>query len=664
VLSVLHQQELRAQIMSVQFGRWSFDGELLPRDFCEKINTLLAPYAPDNCNFYHKDGISVIYRAFHTTRESRRELQPHISRSGAVITWDGRLDNRSEFIQHFRSSLAHDSADVSIVAAAYDQWGTGCFGKLTGDWVLSIWDPGQCALIFAKDPIGTRPLYYSAGKDQVVWSSILDPLVLFAGKTFALQEEYIAGWLSSFPDTHLTPYIGIDSVPPSCFVHLERGRRTVSKYWDFDPGNRICYRTDTEYEEHFRDVFRQAVQRRLRSDGPVLAELSGGTDSSSIVCMADVVQEAGEIQPLDTVSYYDDSEPNWNERPYFTKVEEKRGRIGCHIDTSSADTFECQLENEHFAAIPSSGKRLNSAAKQFADFLVSSGNRVLLSGIGGDEVIGGVPTPTPELGNLLTRVQLRTLARQLKVWALAKRTPWFRLLLSALLEFFPSVLAGASEFNRPAPWLDPRFVRRNRTALRGYRSRTKLFGPLPSFQENIFTIDALRRQLGSAALPSNPPYEKRYPYLDRDLLEFIFAIPREQLVRAGERRSLMRRALAGIVPDELLNRRRKAFINRAPLAAFASASATMDRMSSKMASESLGFLDTKIFCITLKDAINGREVPTVKLLRALALEAWLRKLMGQGLLCKPDPQSNQKRYRTAAACPAVRHRSQLRTTPP
>src|SRR6202040_1086421 len=104
--------------------------------------------------------------------------------------------------------------------------------------------------------------------------TIPDPLVLLAAKSFALEEEYIAGWLSFFPATHLTPYVGIHSVPPSCFVRLESGRQVCSRYWDFDSSRRIRYRSDGEYEEHFRSVFAKAVQRRLRSDTPVLAELS------------------------------------------------------------------------------------------------------------------------------------------------------------------------------------------------------------------------------------------------------------------------------------------------------------------------------------------------------------------------------------------------------
>src|SRR5207302_381895 len=118
-----------------------------------------------------------------------------------------------------------------------------------------------------------------------------------AGKTFALNEEYIAGWfVVRFPAAHLTPYVGIHAVPPSSSVRLGPGRANVSGYWDFDPGKRIRYRTDAEYEEHFRAVFGKAVQRRLRSDGPILAELSGGMDSSSIVCMADSIIARGDVE--------------------------------------------------------------------------------------------------------------------------------------------------------------------------------------------------------------------------------------------------------------------------------------------------------------------------------------------------------------------------------
>jgi len=651
--------------VSVQFGIWNFDDKRPLLDLPEKVNTVLAPYGPDDSNSYSKNGVTVLYRAFHTTKEDRREAQPYISETGSVLTWDGRLDNRSDFIDQFSESLSIDSADVSVVAAAYDRWGTGCFAKLIGDWTLSIWNPSDYSLILAKDPIGTHHLYYSVEKDQVTWCTILDPLVLFAGRPFALNQEYIAGWFSFFPAAHLTPYIGIDSVPPSCFVRLERGRRTISKYWDFDPGKRIRYRTDAEYEEHFRNIFAEAVRRRLRSDAPILAELSGGMDSSSIVCMADTIiaRGAAETPRLDTLSYYNDSEPNWDEYPYFRKVEEKRGRAGCHIDVGTRASFTFEFDSDTFAATPgSAGGQLNEASRQFAMCVASQGNRVVLSGIGGDEVTGGVPSPTPELMDLLTSARLRALARQLKIWALNKRKPWFHLFIEAARGFFLSALVGLPEQTRPAVWLHPRFVRNNRVALTGYPSRVKWFGPLPSFQENLSTLDALRRQLACSPDSARPLYEKRYPYLDRSLLEFIYAIPREQIIRPGHRRSLMRRALLGIVPAELLNRRRKAYLARSLRADISAMWPNIIEMSEQMISTSLEILDPKAFCEAIHKARRGQEVSIVPLMRTLGIEFWLRQMeshlvFSRDKAANPDSGALDQQSAPAEPLPCPKKRS-------
>ena len=624
--------------MSVQFGRWNFEDQPPAPEYIEKVSAALAPYGPDSNESYSKGGLSILYRAFHTTKESRREEQPHISCSGAVITWDGRLDNRAELVNELRHSLTVNSTDVDIVAASYEEWGPNCLGKMIGDWALSIWDPRERSVLLAKDPIGTRHLYYSFHTNHVTWSTILDPLVRLASKTFALNEEYIAGWFSMFPAVHLTPCVGIHSVPPSSSVLLRPGKHAVSKYWDFDPKNKIRYRTEAEYEEHFRVVFAKGVQRNLRSDTPVLGELSGGRDSSSIVCMADTIVARGtaDTPRLDTISYFDDAEPNWNERPYFTKVEEKRGRIGWHVNVGSQrpediPAPEPPLESVLGRFVPTPGYD-GRTSPHLRMCIASQGNRVVLSGIGGDEVMGGVPTPAPELENLLARAQFGALAHQLKVWALEKRKPWFHLFWEAACRFFPPTLVGVPKYMRPAPWLQPSFVKRHWAALTGYPSRTKLFGPLPSFQENLNTLDALRRQLARTALPFEPPFEKRYPYLDRDLLEFMFAIPREQLVRSTQRRSLMRRALVGIVPDEVLNRKTKAFVARSPIVAISNDWAHFSGMVQNMLCSSLGIVDSEKISEALEKIRRGEEAPTVTLSRTLCLEGWLTDLRTLGIM--------------------------------
>jgi asparagine synthase (glutamine-hydrolysing) len=628
--------------MSVQFGRWSFNYLPAAPDYLEKAAGMLAPYGPDGEGRYSGPGVDIIYRAFHITRESRREQQPHQSSSGAVLTWDGRLDNREELIGQLSGQVTLESPDVAIAAAAYEQWGTNSFAKLTGDWALSIWEPREHALILAKDFLGARHLYYTSDQEQITWCAILDPLVLLANKSFALEEEYIAGWLSFFPAAHLTPYVGIHAVPPSTFVHLCPGKETVIKYWGFDPRKQIRYAADGEYEEHFQTVFRESVRRRLRSDAPVLAELSGGMDSSSIVCMADTIiaNDPTERLRLDTLSYYNDSEPNWDERPYFERVEETLGRVGCHIDVSDRRSLALDSDSDHFAATPGSYTRRDEIAKQFASCLERQRSRVVLSGVGGDEVTGGVPTPTPELRDALARARFRTLAHQLKAWALDKRRPWIHLLLDAVRGFFPPHLVGVDTHLRPAHWLSPSFVARHQHALTGYPSRVRMLGALPSFQENISTLEALRRQIASQASPSTPPHEKRYPYLDRDLLQFLYAVPREQFVRPGDRRSLMRRALRGIVPAEILDRRRKAYVARSPVMTVLNEWTSLIARRPQLLSSLLGFVDTEGLGEAAQSARRGQQVSIVTVMRTLQFESWLRTIAGRVLTPTPELKTN------------------------
>lgn len=612
--------------MSVQFGRWNYEGAPASPKHLEKVRTLMEAYGPDGSRTYSAGGVDILYGAFHTTKESRAASQPFVTQSGAVLTWDGRLDNRSEFIALMSDRLRTDSPDVSVVASAYERWGTDCLARFVGDWALAIWSPDDSSLILARDFVGTRHLYYTFDDQQISWSTILDPFVLLTQTPYALDEEFLAGWLSSFPAAHLTPYVGIYSVPPCSFVRLKSAGRIVGRYWDFDRAKKIRYRTDAEYEEHFRVGFGQAVERRLRADGPVLAELSGGMDSSSIVCMADVLIARGTAKTprLDTLSYHNDSEPNWDERYWFTKVEEKRGRTGCHIDAGAPDYFG--PGDETSAASPGAKVRPTARTRQLEACIRSQGNRVLLSGIGGDEFLGGVPTPGPEIADLLAKARFRELAHRLKVWALQSRTPWFHLLPEAVGGFLPLPDTCLREYKRSTAWLAPAFAKRERNALGGYRIRLTILGALPSFQENLHTLEALRRQLTCLPVERFPLVEKRYPCLDRDLLEFLFAIPREQLVRPGERRSLMRRALAGIVPEEVLNRKRKAFVLRTPMAAISEQWTALSTGGEGLVMERLGIADTKRLAEAVAKVRSGREVPLVPLMRALALEHWLRHL--------------------------------------
>lgn len=607
--------------MHTQFGLWNFDGQPVARAHIARVKSIVDPPSTESWREFACSGIHLLH--LHENEEAAAD-QPFRTPSGCLFLWDGRLDSRPELVEALSGEVSRDASDVEVVAAAYQRWGTKTFSKFVGDWALSIWNPTDHTLLLAKDFLGARPLYYSTKCDSVSWSNLLDPLVLAGPGSPILSEEYIAGWFSRFPSCHLTPYSGVQAVPPSSYVLFRDDSETVQSHWTFDRGKKISYRTSLEYEEHFREAFERSVTRRLRSSAPILAELSGGMDSSSIVCMADHVlsRGAGETPRLDTVSYYDNAEPNWDESAYFKLVEQRRGRTGLHLPINFRKTLHPNFPADSFAATPGSGTGFGEN-DLYATHLRASQYRVLLQGLGGDEVLGGIPAPALGLADLLASVRLFSFGRSLLSWALAGRIPVIRLLADTVRELFP--ISSRSDTAACVPWLRVEFARRNRNALQGYKQGGGV-AVRPSFRANLFALEGLRRHVACLTPAGNHSLERRYAYLDRDLLEFLYAIPREQLIRPGQRRSLMRRALRGLVPPEILDRKRKAFISRAPIVAIGE---ELDRLlleTNQMVSSDLGIVDRQKFHQHLKQATAGQPVPVVPLLRTFLVEAWLRHL--------------------------------------
>jgi len=652
--------------MSVQYGRWNFDLQPIDPAHVENVNSLLGPYGPDGSETYSNRGLAILYRAFHTTPESHCEKQPKLASDGSVITWNGRLDNREDLIADLGTVVCCASTDVEIVSVAYQQYGTTCFAKLIGDWALSIWIPANRCLFLATDPIGTRHLYYNLDHASVTWCSVLDPLVHFSNKALHICEEYVAGFFGHIAATHLTPYVDIHSVPPSSYVMIGHRAHKLHKYWDFDPEKRIRYRRDIEYEEHFRAVFSKAIHRRLRSDRPVLAELSGGMDSSSIVCMADALIRRGEAKTerLDTISYYDNSDARLDELPYLAKVEDKRGRVGYHIDLTDQtgidqqkvdfkDFFRNGFPLQRLAATPDFSRVLSKRLFDFyASYIKENGYRVLLSGSSGEDVTAGyVPSPIPELQDLVVQGRLFRLIRQLRMWAKKMDRPVLELFWETLQELFTHSLRAPwspREFDPPV-WFKADFVERNKAALSWYPSKLKLLNGLPSFQHQIHLYNHKRRVLSYRNFWPELPIDIRFPYLDRDLWEFACAVPRQQMLSIGKRRFLMKRALAGIVPDEILNRKPRF---GAGLTAPTTPSVWPDLVyvNKCLIADSLGIIDTARFLDTLEKTQKGQTIPVALVKRTLCLESWFMHLAGQRRLAIPghscgkeyDPSSPEK----------------------
>jgi asparagine synthase (glutamine-hydrolysing) len=608
--------------VSVQFGLWNFDGRPVDAEYLGKVRAMFAAHSPDGVTACVKGGCALLHGALHVTQESRNERQPAISPAGRFLAWDGRLDNRTELLS-WLDRCGPDPTDLSIVAAAWERQGARCLGGLVGDWSLSVLSHHERTLLLAKDFLGARPLFYLLTPQYVAWSTLLNPLVLVSGGRLTLSEEYLAGWLAGFPAAHLTPYNEIRSVPPASFVRITPGAASVESYWHFASQPVSQASSDAEYEERFRALFFDAVRRRLRSACPVIAELSGGMDSSSIVCVADKIVASENREPVETVSFFDDSEPNWNERPYFAAVEALRGRAGFHLNVARDGRFVPERDGG-FPVTPAYGARQSEPHAQLAQFLGAGDFRVLLSGVGGDEFTGGVPTGIPELADLLRGGHLRRFLKRALSWAMAARQPVLYLIGRTLQTFLCGLGVSASRKQWPMPWLTSAFAHRHRRILTARVTGFRWSGPLPTFQENLLVLDGLQRQIACAGHSPTPACEKRYPFLDRDLLQFLFNVPRGQLVRPNQRRSLLRRSFRGIVPDLVLDRPRKAFVVTSHLKAIAADWQNVSSLTERMVLESLQILDSAILHKTLEQARRGEDVPLLPAMRALRAEWWLR----------------------------------------
>jgi len=160
----------------------------------------------------------------------------------------------------------------------------------------------------------------------------------------------------------------------------------------------------------------------------------------------------------------------------------------------------------------------------------------------------------------------------------------------------------------------------------------KLFGPLPSFQDHIDKLEANRRFVAYCGLHSELLREIRYPYYDRDFLEFMYAIPQEQIVRVGQRRSLMKRALVGIVPDELLTRRRKAFVPPEQEKDSATEWPSLVKIGQYIIGSSVGIIDPDRFAEALQKARHNEDVPIGSLKANSDAGVLLRHLATHGIL--------------------------------
>ena len=611
--------------MSILFGICQVEGHVVVARQLTDLAQATNRYALDGTYVYASGRIGMGFQPYRTHLRSGLESQPLVDASGNILTLDGRIDNYTELcalLDHREEAIA----DSRIVLAAFERWGESCFSKLIGDWALALWSQSERTLYLARDHAGTRTLYFQNIDGRLRWSTYLE--TFFANNsTHPLDEGYAACYLGSQPIRDLTPYKDIGSVPPAHYLAIREGRIAKSAHWEWMAKEKICYQRDSDYEEAFFLLFKQSVSRRAGLGAPLLAQLSGGMDSTSIVCMSDYIDRSGQggAGLVDTISFYNDSEPNWDERPYFSAVETARGKSGIHVNASSRiQSFDPPIFSECQALTPGlHGASLHNELN-FNALLLGKGYRAILSGIGGDEVLGGVPTPTPELADYLTSGNIVMLLKRATEWSLANRAPILQTIVDTVTTTHQLYLGSLIERDRIPPWLTPRLRGMVSDLSHNSLERSRLRGASPTAICNGLAWWSVMDTMPHTTPSLLARYEYRFPYLDRDLVDLLFRIPREQIVRPGRRRSLMRRALKNIVPDTILERRRKAYCIRKPLLSIQEGQDRIRELFNNSRAVDLGLVDRAQIFDALDLTIEGRDIRWLNSLkRAIAFELWL-----------------------------------------
>lgn len=622
--------------MSAIGGVFNFRNSPIDPDQLNQLWISLTDRGPDGGDLRLDGAVGLCYRAFHTNRDSRPETQPFVSRDGHVLVLDGRVDNREELIAKVGGLHRSEDGivtDVEIVMAAFLKWGNEFAAHVTGEFAFALWDPRHRNLLLGRDHIGARTLYFHKDEDRVIFSSELEALLNVARVPLEVNEEYIAGYLTYDPEPHFTPYKHFHSVSPFHVIGFANdGRVRKSAYWSLNRIKDIRYQTDEQYEADFLDHFNAAVSAPLRSDLPVCADLSGGLDSSAIVCAADELIARGEVvaTQLEAISQVSAGSPSSDERRWIRYVEEYRGRVGHYI-------FEDDYPLLSLLSVANASRTLNPllfcAAQHRAiyDLMRQLNSRVLLSGFGGDEITCGNPDPSPEFADLLTMGHLVQLNASLKAWSasLKRSYPgllWRHTLVPVLPRRLGMRLKGIAKL--PAIF-DKNFCRRMHLTERVYAIVEPFNCELPSQRDQALGFWTAIRGIASGIRREVSRVDVSYPFLDRRLVEFMQAIPHTQRVRASENRSLMRRSLKGLLPEKIAKRRSKGNPQEVLTRAIAREWPRLEPLFEDARVFARNYIDRTALQSTVEKFRFGCGTHAPALLKTLVLEVWLRGLERQ-----------------------------------
>ncbi len=551
------------------------------------------------------------------------------------IVFNGEIYNflelREDLIKRGYKFKTH--SDTETILHAYEEFGENCVDYLRGMFAFAIWNKKDESLFIARDRVGKKPLFYSlTDKRSFVFGSELKVLLEHGEISREIHHPALDSYLTfGYVPEEFCIFKGVEKLLPAHTLTFKNGKVETKKYWDFNYIQPVEIKSEAEYIEELRAQIIDAVRVRLISEVPLGAFLSGGVDSSAIVgTMANL-----STQPVKTFSI-GFNEDSFNELK-FARLAAK------HFNT----------EHQEFIVTPDLVDIIDDLVwhfdEPFADpsslptFMVAKMARefvtVVLSGDGGDELFAGytryvIDKKRSGFSNLpsFVRKGVQAVSEQLPHGAKGKNY-----LYNASLDAIDRYIDSVSHFTK---------LKRKSLYAKGFIAKLNgsfgvgesLFQQFANSVETGNPIDNLLYLDSKTYLPSDilakvdrmtmaASLEARAPLLDHKLIEFVVGMPTEFKLKGLETKYIFKKAMEGIVPNEILYREKQGF--GVPINEWINVQ-LKDRIHSTLSdSKTLqrGYFDAKYIKTLLDEHHQGRRDHSYSLWILLMLELWFRRFV-------------------------------------
>jgi asparagine synthase (glutamine-hydrolysing) len=548
--------------------------------------------------------------------------KPEVHHARQVL-YRGYVANSGDILDHLhrRNVELDGSGDAALFAAAHLLWGNNLSEYVLGEYALAIYDPSSSELLLTRDGLGIHPLFYSCDNKRIVFGTHLEELlrVVEPGR---LDEIYLGEQLLlvhwSF---ERTPFRNISNLILGRSIVWSHGQLKKVPAWNLSQARPVRYPRDGDYEERFRELLYSAVRNVTPTNRKVWATLSGGLDSSSIVCAA---KQVG-IE-LETLSFIFTRSHSSDERQWMAAVAKQCGYPRHQIDSDQYPPFS-ELPTEFYGS-PNLVAPYAAFFRSYEAYVAKHDVEVVLSGGGGDHVLIGDMADPIYLADNMLRFELPHLWSGLKEWQNNQRRRrslrylMWNFVLQPSLRYFRRWPVTPRFILPTLPWIDKRLSRALSAIEKGRHSPAKGGSPGDQYYlERIWDFSLMNAMNTNQVVRS---VEVRYPLVYRPLVEFSYGIPWTQKLSWDSDRFLQRRALLGVLPEKVRLREDKMGPTQAVIDGFRHARDWWDALAKPSRMADLGLVDEKEW----KDAVRRAQAGQIRalsfFLQGVSVEWWLQ----------------------------------------